>query len=133
MNDYGYSVSECPDFIRASDIDEAMVEWLEGDVSDEPLDSLPEVIEVHEWKLKEVKPTSRVFEWGLDHILECLDENYTYEDFSGDYKPSDEVLQAYDKFKEALIKDFTPTVLERTGNKHEVNVRQWVINYGWEE
>ena len=133
MSELFYSVNEDPDMLRASDIDEAMVEWLEGDVYDEPLDSLPETIEVHEWKLMGVKPNTKVFEWGLEHILECLDENYTYEDFVGEYKPSEEVLRAYDKFKEVLIKDFKPTLMECTGNTDKVNVKQWIKDYRWSD
>ena len=133
MSELYYSVNEDPDYIRASDIDEAMVEWLEGDVYDEPLDSLPETIEVHEWKLMEVKPSCSIFKYGLEGILEDLDENYTWEDHFGDYKPSEEVLTAYERFKEALIKDFKPTLMGRTGNIETVNVKQWLKDYGGSE
>lgn len=126
MNSDYYKVGEADGgIIHATDLDEAMDEWY-CSLLDEDLEDLPETVEVYGFSPSVPKPTSKIFEWGLEGILENLDENYTYEDYIGDYKPSNKVIYAYKVFCETICEDFKPTLLTESGEKIAVNVKGWI-------
>lgn len=129
MSEYYYAVNDSREIISATNIDEAMVEWLEQDVYDEPLDSLPEDIEVFQWTPMAIN--ARIKEQLYETINEYLTENCCHHEIDPPEIPESAELK-FNEFFAELQKVYKPTILERTGQRTRVNLKKWLESYGWD-
>lgn len=113
-----YCIGE-KDFITTTSIEEAVQEWYDG--CDEQL----EQVEVQAYNKKQVLPEdSKLPKWWLEYIIENLDENYGCEEIWGDYSPSTEAMEYFNKFVDCIRKEYVVTQLEEVGKPFIVNVKE---------
>lgn len=108
-----YSCSECVEQLTSTTIEDAVEKWFQ-DNSD--IKQLPDLIEVYCWEPVTVfygSLADRAINYLTVRLYEDLDEEYTYEEFTGKFQLSEKALEEVkSKIIDALRSEFKTSLYE---------------------
>lgn len=115
------------EYITTDSVEEAIQEWYDSTYREE--DPAPERVAITAWSTQTVSKDSKIFEWNLESLYECLDENYGCEETAGDYELSDEAKLLWEAFVAQVAKEYPVAQLKQVGEfwvevKDYINVEE---------
>ncbi|WP_286237940.1 hypothetical protein [Neptuniibacter halophilus] len=117
-----YSVGE-KDILTATSIAEAVQEYVDDRTDwDSPIS---EHVKVQGWDPACLTESS-CFEFAVEHLIECLNENYGAPDGDADYDLSEKAKALFNEFAKQVAAEYPVWGCERTGDPITVKVSDYV-------